>query len=121
MRLTMKNFTLMALCVYSTCGNAASPEYKRCIEWGVKFTYECAKSEYEHHSKRLKNALNSLSNISYVNKNETQKQHNKWLKYRNEVCSKNSETDSSFTYWQHCLARMTETRANEIEKIAKKR
>jgi uncharacterized protein YecT (DUF1311 family) len=116
----MKNLTLIILCVCSTSGYAASQEYKRCIEWGVKFDYECAKSEYEHHSKRLKNALNSLTILRHFNKSDIQKQHDKWLKYRNETCSKNEGADSSFTYWQHCLARLTEKRANEIEKIVKK-
>lgn len=122
-RQPMKNVILfsLCLCLCSPYSQAASQEYKRCIEWGVKFNYQCAKSEYEHHSKRLRKALSALIQLGNTNKSDIEKQHEKWLKYRNETCSKQIHNSSSFTYWQNCLAQLTEKRANEIEKIAKRR
>ncbi|WP_394754302.1 lysozyme inhibitor LprI family protein [Crenothrix sp.] len=114
----MKHLILIALCIYSTYSYSASPEYTRCIKEGVKFDYTCAKVEYEHHSKRLKNALAALLNLRNVNKQDLLNQQDKWIKYRDKTCPKN--TGVTTTDWQSCVARLTKSRANEVEKIIKK-
>jgi uncharacterized protein YecT (DUF1311 family) len=115
----MKYLTLIILCIYSTYSYAVNPKYNRCIKEGVKLDYACTKLEYEHHSKRLKEALTAMMNLSHVNKKDLLRQQEKWLKYRNEACPKNTDSSATFTYWQSCLARLTKSRANEIEKIVK--
>ncbi|SJM90884.1 hypothetical protein CRENPOLYSF2_1900002 [Crenothrix polyspora] len=114
----MKNLILIALCIYSTYSYSATQEYTRCIKEGVKFDYACAKVEYDHHSKRLKNALDAMLNLRNVNKKDLLKQQEKWVKYRDEACPKNIGVTT--TYWQSCVARLTKSRANEVEKIMKK-
>jgi uncharacterized protein YecT (DUF1311 family) len=120
-RLILINFALLSLCLFSTNNYAAEPIPNRCIDSGVKLDYACTKLEYDVHTKRLRAALHSVLNLGHVNKEMIQKQQARWAAYRNKICSQKDEASFSFSYWQHCLANLTNSRANEIEKIVDKK
>jgi uncharacterized protein YecT (DUF1311 family) len=119
--LAFLNFALLSLCLFSTNNYAAEPVPNRCIDSGVKLDYACTKLEYDVHTKRLSAALHSVLNLGHINKEMFQKQQARWAAYRNKICSQKDEASFSFSYWQHCLANLTNSRANEIEKIVEKK
>lgn len=116
-KLSLKIFALVAICFSATSAYGDD----RCIKDGIRFSYNCAKLEYEHHSRRLKIALDTLMQLGRTNKKDLLEKQDKWVKYRQKACDQNINADNTFVYWQHCLAKMTESRANEVEKMAKKR
>jgi uncharacterized protein YecT (DUF1311 family) len=116
----MKNLSFLILCLYCTYSHAGNQAYNRCIEDRTKLSSECAKLEYEVHSTRLKKAMNTVMNLSHINKQNLLKQQEKWLRYRDQACPKNTQTGAATSYWQRCLARLTNSRATEVEQLAKK-
>jgi uncharacterized protein YecT (DUF1311 family) len=112
----MKKILAIILSFCAICTDALGQGTIRCINRDVKLNSGCAKSEYEIHSSRLRNALAALMNIQSVNKEDLQRQQERWLQYREKACPHKGNSGS---FWQSCLARLTQKRANEVEKIVR--
>ncbi|MBL1262060.1 lysozyme inhibitor LprI family protein [Methylomicrobium sp. RS1] len=114
----MKKIILnLAICLLPFTSFADS-EYDNCISDGIA-PAECSGEEYDRQDKRLNIAYKSAMKSS-ADQNLLKQQQREWIELRDASCPKpddDNATAHSYDMHMQCLSRITESRANELEKI----
>jgi uncharacterized protein YecT (DUF1311 family) len=115
----MKKLILsLAICLLPITSFADS-EYDKCINDGWA-SAECSGEEYDRQDKRLNIAYKAAMKSGNTDPKLLKQKQREWIKSRDASCPKPSDdtaTAHSYDMYMQCLTGITESRANELEKM----